>query len=241
MARTTLDVLARTILPDIMEDDLADIAVSIRKFADGAGAVSLVDLLKLPAWIPRISPAARISRHSVGYEAGAQDRSEPTRCGRRNGTCSRQRSRVPAACLGAPPETKRSMGEHEIEDNVSTFLGAGSDTVAGALTWSLYLLSQSPRVSRPVKRELDEVGAGRPMTFELVERLPFTRAVIEEAMRLDPPAPLLSRAALLDDVSVCVRKILLPAASSSLRHGSSIAIDCCGTILLVFDPRRFLP
>src|SRR5260221_700843 len=52
MARTTLDVLTRTILPDTLEEDPADAAISIRHFVDGAGAVSLVDLLALPAWIP---------------------------------------------------------------------------------------------------------------------------------------------------------------------------------------------
>src|SRR5262249_30953928 len=111
-------------------------------------------------------------------------------------------------------------------------------TVAGALTWSLYLLSQSPDLRDAVEREIDDVVGGRPMTFELIERLPFTRAVIEEAMRLYPPAPLLSRAAVRDDV-LCGRPV--PAGSVVviapwLVHRHRLLWDDP----LVFDPQRFL-
>ena len=136
------------------------------------------------------------------------------------------------------PDTGAAMSEREIEDNVSMLLGAGSDTVASALAWSLYLLSQSPEPRDTVERELDDVLADRPFTLELVERLPFTRAVIEEAMRLYPPAPLLSRAALRDD-ALCDQKI--PAGSVViiapwLVHRHRLLWDDP----LVFDPRRFL-
>ena len=186
----------------------------------------------------RISPASRISCHwSVTKRARKIVANRRAVAG---GTGRAAANDLVSLLLAARhPETQRSMGEHEIEDNISTFLGAGSDTVAGALTWSLYLLSQSPQFRDLVERELDEVVAGRPMTFELVERLPFTRAVIEEAMRLYPPAPLLSRAALLDDV-LCDRKI--PAGSVIiiapwLVHRHRLLWDDP----LVFDPRRFLP
>jgi cytochrome P450 len=235
MARATLDVLARTILPDIREDDFTDVAVSIRDYADGAGAVSLLDLLGLPPWIPgfRRLRAFRAIRSVV-------KRSRKIVANRRAAAEAAPGNDLVSLLLAARhPETGRSMGEKEIEDNVSTFLGAGSDTVAGALTWSLYLLSQSPEFRDRVEQELDDVVTGRPMTFELVERLPFTRAVIEEAVRLYPPAPLLGRAAVLDDV-LCGRKI--PAGSVImiapwLVHRHRLLWDHP----LVFDPRRFLP
>jgi cytochrome P450 len=238
MARATLDVLARTILPDIMEDDFAEVAVSIRKFADGAGAVSLVDLLALPAWIPgfRRLRAFRAIR-SVTKRARKIVASRRAVAG---GTGGAPANDLVSVLLAARhPETGRSMGEHEIEDNVSTLLGAGSDTVAGALTWSLYLLSQAREFRDRIERELDDVVAGRPMTLELVERLPFTRAVIEEAMRLYPPAPLLSRAALRDDV-LCDRKVAAGSVimiAPWLVHRHRLLWDDP----LVFDPRRFLP
>lgn len=237
MARTTVDVLARTILPDAMGDDPADVAASVRKFADGAGAVSMADLLGLPSWIPGL----RRIRAFRATRAVAERARRLVAC-RRKGDSE---GRAPTADLLAlmltaqDPESGESMSEREIKDNISTFLGAGSDTVAGALTGALYLLSQSPESRDAVEQELDDVIGGRPLTPELAERLPFTRAVVEEAMRLYPPAPLLGRAALRDDI-LCGRKI--PAGSIIivapwLVHRHSLLWDDP----LVFDPRRFLP
>jgi cytochrome P450 len=238
MARTTAEVLARTILPDAMGEDPADVAARVRDFADGAGAVSLVDLLGLPAWIPGL-------RRLCAFRATRAVAERARRIVARRRAAAGSEECAPADDLlslmlaARDPETGESMSKREIEDNISTFLGAGSDTVAGALTWALYLLSQAPEFRDAVDQELDDVVAGRPLTSELVERLPFTRAVIEEAMRLYPPAPLLSRAALQADV-LCGRKV--PAGSIImiapwLVHRHQLLWD----EPLVFDPRRFLP
>ena len=239
MSRATLDVLNRTILSNAIEaEDLADVASSIRRYADGAGAVSMADLLGLPAWIPGLrrigsframrSVASR-ARGIVAHKHQATDS---------NG-CSAADDLVSLMLATRDSKTRDSMNDREIEDNVSTFLGAGSDTVAGALTWSLYLLSLSPEFRTAAENEIDEVAAGRPITLDLIERLPFTRAVVEEAMRLYPPAPLLSREALQDD-ELCGHKI--PAGSVViiapwLVHRHRLLWDDP----LVFDPRRFLP
>jgi cytochrome P450 len=238
MAHTAVDVVTRTILPDAIEEDPAAVAASIRKFADDAGAVSLVDLLGLPAWIPGLR-WLRALRATRGVSARAH------RIVLRGRSAAAHKQPAPAADLvslmlaARDGETGAPMNEREIEDNVSTFLGAGSDTVAGALTWALYLLSQSPESREAIEQELDEVAADRPMTADLVARLPFTRAVIEEAMRLYPPAPLLSRAAQQEDV-LCGHAI--PAGSVImiapwLVHRHRRLWDDP----LVFDPRRFLP
>jgi cytochrome P450 len=237
MARATVDVLARTILLDAREDDPADVAASVRRFADGAGAVSMADLLGLPSWIPGL-------RRLRAFRATRAVAERARRLVARRRAVGSE-GRAPTADLLAllltaqDPETGESMSEREIEDNISTFLGAGSDTVAGALTWALYLLSQSPDFRDAVEQELDDVVGGRPLTPELVERLPFTRAVVEETMRLYPPAPLLSRAALRDDV-LCGRKI--PAGSVIIVAPWLVHRHCLlWDDPLVFDPRRFLP
>jgi cytochrome P450 len=238
MAHTTLDVVARTILPDALAEDLADASTSIRRFADGAGAVSLVDLLKLPIWIPGL-------RRLRAFRSTRAVTERARRIVARRRRLAGQEKHAPADDLvslmlaARDAETGAAMSEREIEDNISTFLGAGSDTVAGALTWSLYLLSQSPEFRDTIEREIDAVVAGGPMTLEVVERLPFTRAVIEEAMRLYPPAPLLGREARRDDV-LCGRRIAAGSAvviAPWLVHRHRLLWDDP----LVFDPRRFLP
>ena len=76
---------------------------------------------------------------------------------------------------------------------------AGHETTANSLAWTWYLLDHSPEVAAKLHEELDRVLAGRPPAYEDVANLPYTRAVFEEAMRLYPPVPLLSRQARAED------------------------------------------
>src|SRR5262249_51948285 len=100
----------------------------------------------------------------------------------------------------------------EVRANVLTFIAAGHETTALALSWSLYLLSQSPqwcaRISREAQRE-----RGCPVS-EIAERLVETRAVIEESLRLYPPIAALTRVALGADV----------IAGQSIRRGTMIVV-----------------
>ena len=98
----------------------------------------------------------------------------------------------------ADPDTGKGLTDLEVRANLVTFIGAGHETTANALAWSLYLLSQAPHARARLEDEVDEVLKG-PFGPHDLERLVFARAVIEEAMRLYPPVPFMSRAALKDD------------------------------------------
>ncbi len=76
---------------------------------------------------------------------------------------------------------------------------AGHETTANSLTWTWYLLDSHPRVREKLQEELDRVLGDRPPTLEDVSQLIYTRAVFEEAMRLYPPVPLLTRQSRRDD------------------------------------------
>ncbi len=89
---------------------------------------------------------------------------------------------------------------HEIRDQVVTFIVAGHETVASALTWAWALLAAHPDVQRDLQDESDAVLGGRAATFADYARLPLARAVMDEALRLYPPAWLITRKALEDDV-----------------------------------------
>ncbi len=88
----------------------------------------------------------------------------------------------------------------EVRDELVAFLVAGHETTASALTWVLWLLAGDAAVQREVARELDEVVGDRAPTYADLERLPWTRAVFDEAMRLYPPVWLVSRHAMAGDV-----------------------------------------
>ena len=96
-------------------------------------------------------------------------------------------------------ETGEAMTDEQLRVEVTTFLLAGQETTSLALTWTWYLLSQHKWAQRRLEEELDSVLAGRPAEFSDLPNLPYTRMVIDEAMRLYPPAWGFSRQAMADD------------------------------------------
>jgi cytochrome P450 len=96
-------------------------------------------------------------------------------------------------------ETGEAMTDEQLRVEVTTFLLAGQETTSLALTWTWYLLSQHAEAQRPLEEEIDTVLDGRPPEYTDLVNLPYTRMVIDEALRLYPPAWGLSRQALADD------------------------------------------
>jgi cytochrome P450 len=80
------------------------------------------------------------------------------------------------------------MTDQQIRDEVLTIFLAGYETVANALTWTWYCLSQDPEVERQLYAELRGVLEGRRPTFADYPNLRYTEQVFAEAMRLYPPA-----------------------------------------------------
>ncbi len=91
------------------------------------------------------------------------------------------------------PETNEPMSDSQLVDNLLTFLGAGHETTAKALTWSLYLLARAPEWQDKIASEVADVCGQAPVDAQHLDSLEITRAVFKEAMRLYPPAPLMNR------------------------------------------------
>ena len=92
------------------------------------------------------------------------------------------------------------MSDEQLRDEALTLFLAGHETTANALAWTFHLLAQSPEAEARLHAEVDAVLAGgRPPTAEdATARLPYTRAVLAEAMRLYPPAWAIGREAVED-------------------------------------------
>jgi cytochrome P450 len=137
------------------------------------------------------------------------------------------------------PHSQDGLGltEAEVRANIVTFIGAGHETTANALTWTLFLLSHSREWQERLTREAESLADMPPerQAQSLVE----TRAVIEEAMRLYPPVASLSRAAMGPDdiLGHRIRKGTLVMIVPWIlhRHRRLWAEPDA------FDPRRFLP
>jgi cytochrome P450 len=91
-----------------------------------------------------------------------------------------------------------TLDDREIRDQLVTLFVAGHETTSHALAWTWYLLSQSPEAERKLHAELARVLGGRAPSYDDLERLPWTRQVFEEAMRLYPPAYTIGRRAEAD-------------------------------------------
>lgn len=101
--------------------------------------------------------------------------------------------------LNARDDDGHSLDARGVRDQIVTFIVAGHETVASALTWTWALLAEHPEVQAELHAELDAVLNGRAPEFDDIAALPFTRAVFDEALRLYPPAWLISRTALTAD------------------------------------------
>jgi cytochrome P450 len=107
-------------------------------------------------------------------------------------------------------EKPRMMNDKKIRDQILTFFITGHDTVATALTWTWYLLASNPDANRKVQAEVDAVLAGGLPAVADVERLPYTKMVFAESMRLYPPVWIIGRHAIRD---VNINGIEIPKGS----------------------------
>jgi len=85
-------------------------------------------------------------------------------------------------------EDGSGMSDEQVRDEALTIFLAGYETVANALTWTWYLLSQNPEAAARMAAEIDEVLGDRTATLENYARLKYTEMVFAESMRLYPPA-----------------------------------------------------
>ena len=96
-------------------------------------------------------------------------------------------------------DTGEAMSDDEVRDQVITLMLAGYETTANALSWTWYLLSQNPRPMAVLAEEVQAILGGRVATVGDLPRLAYNRMVLDESMRLYPPAWILGRRALADD------------------------------------------
>ena len=95
--------------------------------------------------------------------------------------------------------TGRALSDAELRNELITLLIAGHETVASALTWTWYLLARSPAARIQMEDELRSVLNGRAPEYEDLPALAYTRQVFDEALRLYPPAWLITRQAIAAD------------------------------------------
>lgn len=95
-------------------------------------------------------------------------------------------------------DTRQSLSDAEICDQIVTFFIGGTETTATAVTWALHLLALHPDIAEQLHAEIDAVLDGGVAAYEHLPQLKLTSQVITETLRLYPPAWLLTRSAVVD-------------------------------------------
>jgi cytochrome P450 len=97
-------------------------------------------------------------------------------------------------------DTGESMDDRQLRDEVMTLFLAGFETTSNALNWTFVLLARHPEIDARLRRETAAALGGRAPALADLPRLPYSLAVIKEAMRVYPPAWIMARRAEADDV-----------------------------------------
>lgn len=192
--------LAFAVLSDTLFS--GEIATASDNFADDVddllhsmGRIDPMDLLRAPSWVPRLR---RIGGRRVlaKFRRIVRDTMD-LRLKRMAAEGERAPSDLLTLLLRAAGPDGLTMDE--VEDNILTFIGAGHETTARALAWTLYCLANCPHAREAVEEEIDRVLESGADPVDWLDRMPWTRAAFEEAMRLYPPAPSINREAIADD------------------------------------------
>ncbi|KZZ98738.1 Cytochrome P450 [Moelleriella libera RCEF 2490] len=131
----------------------------------------------------------------------------------------------------------------ELVDHIMTFLAAGHDTTASALTWTIYQLSRHPEVQKKLRKEirdnLDPLEAGSGVSSALIDKLPYLNAVCSEVLRTHSPVPLTLRTVARDTV---IQGQAIPKGTTIMLAAWGTNLDCklWGPDAKDFRPERWL-
>ncbi len=227
--RLTLRALGRSVLGLDLDERAESLAkplqTSVKYIADRALAP-----IRAPHWLP--TPARRRARAAAAALRHLADdvlracRTDPTR----------EAPLVQALIVATDPTTGQTLSDEEICSELISFMNAGHDTTATALTYALWALGHHPELQDRVVAEIAEIG-DRELTPDDVPRLEYTVAVLQEALRLCPPAAALGRVA-MQDVEVDGHRVekgaTLVVGIYAVQRDPALWDDP-----LTFDPERF--
>ena len=201
MVNTTFDVISDVTFSDDEGFDRVGVHRAIDSYISEAGKISLPDILGFPDWVPRLSRviSGKALKQMKTLADSVIDR-------RRDGPSKSPPDLLDLLLAGVDPKTQREMNTGELRDNLLTFIVAGHETTALTLSWALYLLANDDRVQELARQEVTEKVLSEKVQGPDIVNLKYVRSVIDETLRLYPPAALVSRTAAGFD-NLCGREI----------------------------------
>ena len=229
MVRATFDITASVTLSGSALFSSDEVHRAIDAYIAAAGKLSLFDILGLPMWVPR--PSRVMAGASLKQMKTIADDAVNSR---RSAGAGDVPDLLDLLLEGEDPETGRSMSTAELRDNLLTFIVAGHETTALTLAWAFYLCAFDQGVQDKARAEAQSALQGRTATAADLPNLPYCRMIIDEALRLYPPAALVSRTAQAPDT----------LAGREVKKGDTVMIPIYAlhrNALLWDDPDAFRP
>lgn len=228
MMRTTFDIIVDTMLSGRGGIDAGRVERGITDYLESTSWTVALALLQAPSWMPY--PGRRRAEGGRDYL-----RAEVLRIvAERRAGCQARPDLISLLLEAEDPESNQKMSDRDLADNLLTFITAGHETTALALTWVFYLLELHPDIEERVLGEIGQVTGGGPVEPAHVTELAYTRQVLLEAMRLYPPAPIVVRDA-VEDVTI---------GDEAVTAGTSVFVPIYAIhrhTALWTDPDRFDP
>ena len=189
MQRMTLEIAGRTMFSFGMDRHGAALRDFVMEYGARLARPHFLDLLLPLGWpSPQDFARARFRKRWTAFVAMLM--AERRAAGKNEGAPPRDLFDLMGAARD--PETGEAFTDEQLGDQVATMILAGHETTATALFWALYLLALDPATQEQLAAEVQGATVNGALD---IERLKFTRAVIDETMRLYPPAFLIARAA----------------------------------------------
>jgi cytochrome P450 len=231
MSALTLDTLTRTLFPEGFGGDRVNMQQNMRLFFDNVGRIDAFDLLGLPDFVPRFGRSGARAAE-IFFDSSVRRLLSTRRRRPEIEPDGSARDLLTLMLAARDDHGEFILSDEEIRANLITFISAGHETTANALTWALYLLTLSKPWRQRVVEEARAAGGE-------AERLTATRAVLEEALRLYPPLAAISReAAGPDELAGCrIGAGALIVIAPYVLHRHRLWWDRPDA----FDPTRFMP
>jgi len=236
MMQLTLRIVGRTLFGTDLGRDLGALGPAITTCLHKANEYA-ESIVRIPLWVPTPSNL-RFARAKRLLDGIVYDIIEQRRRSARAGAHGDRRDDLLGMLMAATDEAG-AMSDAQLRDEVMTLFMAGHETIATAMSWTWMLLHQHPEVAARVRDEARDVLGGRTAGLDDLPRLVKTGQVIDEVMRLYPPAWIVERQALADDQlgpwRIPAGTIVAPAPWVMHRHPGLWEDP------LRFDPERFAP
>lgn len=232
MMRLALEVVGESLFGSDLTGDAERLAAAT---LDALDVVIKKARMPLPVPLSVPTPSNVVLRRAVRQLDGAVDAMLAERAQRPLAEGEPARDMLDLL-LSARDDDGSSLSAQQVRDQVVTFIVAGHETVASALTWAWDLLAHDAPAADRLRAEADALDAAP--SYEDLPRLPYTAAVMDETLRLYPPAWVVTRRALEDDVLAGV-----PIAADSLVIVSPWLVHRHGAVwddAEEFRPERFL-